>query len=138
MNRTLPAAGQVKRVESRHRRGRLKSPGTKPARQTRRSEAPLVCSSMRDPTAWRQQPAEGRQSANQGAECEKRSAPERHCLGNERGPSGADDIIYTSPATERGHGQRQDANLDKARMAGNTSRMLKLGGWMVGCSIRAS
>ena len=45
MNRTLPAAGQVKRVESRHRRGRLKSPGTKPARQTRRSEAPLVCKS---------------------------------------------------------------------------------------------
>ena len=80
---------------------------------------------MRDPTAWRQQPAEGRQSANQGAECEKRSAPERHCPGNERGPSGADDIINTSPrppnaATERGHGQRQDANLDKARVAGNT------------------
>ena len=75
---------------------------------------------MRDRTAWRQQPAEGRQSANQGAECEKRSAPERHCPGNERGPSGADDIINTSPATERGHGQRQDANLDKARVAGNT------------------
>ena len=49
----------------------------------------------------------------------KASAPERHCPGNERGPSGADDIINTSPATERVHGQRQDANLDKTLVAGN-------------------
>ena len=50
----------------------------------------------------------------------KAAAPERHCPGNERGPSGADDIINTSPATERVHGQRQDANLDKTLVAGNT------------------
>ena len=43
-----------------------------------------------------------------------------HNPSNERGLSGADDIINTSPAAEHGHGPRHDANLDKARVAGNT------------------